>query len=461
MKPQYYLLCVFFFLGPYVQSQTTTFEYGKVIDSVNVKGANETFALYLPKRYDPNVRASVIYIFDPMARGRLGVELFVPSAEKYNYILICSNHTRNFREDNFDIINRLFDTVFNMFPIDERLVYTAGFSGGSRLAASVAVLTNQIEGVIGCGAGFSPIPAQTPNPSNNFSYVGFVGALDMNYHEMYNAQTYLNKINLQNELFTNGDRHRWPSPDQLVKGIGFLELQAYKKGRKPVDNNIVSELYELWYKDGHVLEKNGNLVKAVEVYSKLKRNFARYYKLDSIAEKIQWLRSRKEFKKEEKLIAGIQEEEDRVKKKFFDRLKRELNMSPPPIKFKWWEKEFPKFREKYAESEELVLQELGARVENMVFAAAVETAQIELGGRNMKKVFYCHRLLATIQPDAAYPQFLLAKDYSFMNNKEKMLEHLYLAKEKGWKERKYIENDEAFLPWKNDADFNEFLNGLQ
>ncbi|MBX2828407.1 MAG: hypothetical protein KTR22_09595 [Flavobacteriaceae bacterium] len=441
-------------------AQEIQFERGKVIDSVAVNGSDETFALYLPTQYDPEKLSSVIYIFEPAARAPMAVQLFSETAETYNHILVCSNHTRNFRADNFDIINRLFDTVFSTFNIDGRQVYTAGFSGGSRLATSVAVLTNQVEGVIGCGAGFSPNPAQTPNPSHKFSYLGMVGALDMNYHEMYNAKTYLEKINIENELFTNGDVHKWPSSEQLVKAIGWLELQAYKKGIKEKNNEIINDLYHMWYEEGKALEDSGSLVKAVAFYERLQRNFLKYHAMDSINKKISSLRNTKEYLRQAKIAANIEVEEEKVKKVFFDRLKKELNASSQPTKFKWWNKEFAKLKEKYTESDELPLRELGARVENMIFAAAVETAQVELGGKNMKKVFYCHRLLVVLQPESAYPQFLLAKDFALQANKPKMLEHLYLAKEKGLSERKYIDNEKAFQPFRNDSEFKEFVEGL-
>ena len=38
--------------------------------------------------------------------------------------------------------------MFSDFNIDSKRIYTAGFSGGSRLASAIAVLTDQIQGVI-------------------------------------------------------------------------------------------------------------------------------------------------------------------------------------------------------------------------------------------------------------------------------------------------------------------------
>ncbi|MDC8006214.1 hypothetical protein POV27_19330 [Aureisphaera galaxeae] len=455
------IVVLLLFHGLYGFSQEQVFEKGKVIDNVPVSGTDESYALYLPKNYDPNTLSSAIFIFDPSAQGKQGVSLFVEAAERYNHILICSNQTRNHIKNNFDIINRLFNTVFSTFNIDENQVYTAGFSGGSRLASTVAVLTNKIEGVIACGAGLSPTPDHTPNPSHSFSYVGLVGALDMNYHEMYNTQVFLQKMNLENELFTNDDPHKWPEPSQLAKAIGFLELQAYKKNRKPKNDALIQLLYEEWYLDGKRAEGNSDFPKAVEEYERLKRNFGRYYNLDSITQRIARLKKSKEYKRQEKLRGTIEGEEERVKMVFFDRFQREISAKTLPKKWKWWEKEVQKLREDYSEASDAALKQLGARVENMLFAAAIETANNKLIEKDVEKAIYCHRLLEIFSPEAPYPQFLLAKDYALLNDKTKMLEHLYSAKEKGLSERKYIDGEDAFQRFRNDREFTEFVNGLK
>ena len=36
-------------------------------------------------------KSAVIFIFDPAARGKIGIQAFIAAAEEYNYILVCSN----------------------------------------------------------------------------------------------------------------------------------------------------------------------------------------------------------------------------------------------------------------------------------------------------------------------------------------------------------------------------------
>ena len=137
--------------------QESDFPIGEIVDSIAVsKTSNESFALYLPSNYKPNTLSPIVFIFDPAARGKIGIHPFIKAAEKYNYILICSNDSKNGPYDqNFEIASRLFDKIFSDFSINPKRIYTAGFSGGARLASRITVLNEHIQGVIACGAGIA------------------------------------------------------------------------------------------------------------------------------------------------------------------------------------------------------------------------------------------------------------------------------------------------------------------
>ncbi len=137
--------------------QESDFPIGEIVDSIAVsKTSNESFALYLPSNYKPNTLSPIVFIFDPAARGKIGIHPFIKAAEKYNYILICSNNSKNGPYDqNFEIASRLFDKIFSDFSINPKRIYTAGFSGGARLASRITVLNEHIQGVIACGAGIA------------------------------------------------------------------------------------------------------------------------------------------------------------------------------------------------------------------------------------------------------------------------------------------------------------------
>src|SRR5882672_2139170 len=69
---------------------------GKIIEKVTISlDQSQSFALYLPSSYTPSRKWPIIYGFDPGARGLMAVEHFKDAAEKYGYIVVGSNSSRN------------------------------------------------------------------------------------------------------------------------------------------------------------------------------------------------------------------------------------------------------------------------------------------------------------------------------------------------------------------------------
>src|SRR5947209_16943004 len=96
----------------------------------------------------------IIFAFDPGARGLMPIEHFKDAAEKYGYIVVGSNNSKNGPNVHLSaIINSFWEDTHNRFPIDDKRVYTSGFSGGARVACGVGYMyEGSVAGVIACGA---------------------------------------------------------------------------------------------------------------------------------------------------------------------------------------------------------------------------------------------------------------------------------------------------------------------
>src|ERR1700682_4714018 len=69
---------------------------GQVVENIVCAGApDQTYALYLPTTYSPERKWPVLYAFDPGARGKIPVERFKEAAEKFGWIVVGSNNSRN------------------------------------------------------------------------------------------------------------------------------------------------------------------------------------------------------------------------------------------------------------------------------------------------------------------------------------------------------------------------------
>ncbi len=451
-----------FSITPPLYSQKVDFETGVIIDSVKVKNSTDTFTLYLPKKFDENEPASIVFIFEPAGRGKVGIQPFIEAAERYNYILVCSNDSKNGPfETNTDIINRLFQSVFASFLLNEDRIYTAGFSGGSRLASAAAVLSKRMAGVIACGAGFSSYLLHKPMVREDFSYVGLIGEQDMNYQEMLSAQDWLDGLQMDNELFINGDGHSWPPSDQILKAFDWLELEAFRKNQKPINWFDIKKVYQRFYDEASTTESQNKIESAVWEYQRLQRNFYQYYTLDSISEKVTKLKASSEYGKQVRKRMALKTEEETMRRGFVNRFASEIKKKPPIHKVKWWQKKLNNLREEYLLSEDRQRQLAGIRTSNMLYALAIESANIHLQDKNYNKSLYCHQVLAELQPKGSYPIFLIAKDYAQLYMEDETFEYLKLAISMGFSEKKFILNATEFYKYRSSERFKNLIEKMK
>ncbi len=338
---------IFYLILSYVFSLSAQngYEKGKLIDSVPVANSNnETFALYLPKSFDPNNSSSAVFIFDPAGRGKVGISAFIEAAETYNHILVCSNDSKNGPyARNFEITDRLFDHVFSSFSIMENQIYLAGFSGGSRLVTAIASLTDQIEGVVACGAGFSGVQSQMPS-TQKFSYVGICGDGDMNYLEMLGVKDYLQRLNFNHTLITYDGNHSWPPPKEMVMAFDWLKTQSLKKGHISQTDDEIYKSYLVNYKMAKKAEIKNNPLRDVENYERIVDSYNTFYNLDSLLVKLKNIRNGKAYKRSLKSAEKTIKKETALTESFYTRFSEDYER-PEKASVVWWTKEIGKLNE--------------------------------------------------------------------------------------------------------------------
>ena len=136
------------------------FEKGKVIPTVVcLDDKDQNYALYLPKAYDPLKKWPIILGFSPVARGSDPVMLCSEAAEKYGFIVIGSNNSKN---GDSVLINKAYmalkTEIQKRFSFDPQRMYSIGMSGGSRVALRLASQEPDLfRGVIACAAFINPM----------------------------------------------------------------------------------------------------------------------------------------------------------------------------------------------------------------------------------------------------------------------------------------------------------------
>jgi predicted esterase len=212
---------------------------GRVLERVQCAAdATQSYALYVPTRFDRAHHWPVLFCFDPGARGAAAVEHFSAAAEKFGWIVAGSNNSRNGPWDaNVVAINAMVRDVDRFFPVESRRVYVAGLSGGARVACQVAV-SGIAHGVIACSAGF--MNSETP-PKVAFPFFGTAGVTDFNYLELRRVDRELEDRHAAHRVVIHPGGHEWPAADVAMQAVAWLELQAARTGIRERDPTWIQQ----------------------------------------------------------------------------------------------------------------------------------------------------------------------------------------------------------------------------
>ena len=199
---------------------------GKVIHNVLCKAnPSQTYVLYLPPNYTATKSWPIVYGFSPNAAGIDPVRLLKNAAEKYGYIVVGSNNAQN---GPWEPIEKAIDAILidteTRLNLDPKKRYATGFSGGARMAFTMANrYPEKFMGIIPCGAGFG---RKDYCPYHAYVYA-FCGSSDGNVKEVKNMVKKLfyptnEKVKL--EIFDGG--HNWPSAKLMEKALKWMDSRT-------------------------------------------------------------------------------------------------------------------------------------------------------------------------------------------------------------------------------------------
>ncbi len=201
-------------------------EVGKLLPRVKIKtDTTLSYALYLPTSYDVKKENTILFIFDAHGRGALPLKKYQTLAEKYNLVLAASNDSKNGQSGQVRnrIITAFMGDVERKIHVNNHKMYTAGFSGGARIATLVALYNNTVAGVIECAAGFP----QVQNPVNkSFTWIGVVGNRDFNFLELKNLYRQLQSNQWDSHLLVFDGKHDWPPTEVMDASLALLLGQS-------------------------------------------------------------------------------------------------------------------------------------------------------------------------------------------------------------------------------------------
>jgi len=443
------------------------FVKGEIIDKALCKADPEqSYALYLPIDYSIDKKWPILYAFDPGARGRIPLELFKPAAEKYGYIVVCSNNSRNGPTEPIQCaIWAVWRDTRARFSIDPNRIYSTGFSGGARVASRFHRLTgNTCAGIIACGAGLSKAIADL-GMIKPAAWYGIIGLADFNYRELTDLDRAFDETDVLHRVKVIESNHRWPPKEICTHAVEWMEVNAIKKGTRKKDNSLVQTLYQEALNRAHNLEVADKIYYAADTYEAAQVLFDGLVDTSKAEKKKTQLKKSNAYKKfqndEEK---RLQRERDFIRN--YQRIT--YFIKNPQTKRVRLEEILRQLRIDYLLKEanntkDIYNSSLAFRMlHDLNIRAGREGGEYLQKGDYEKAILFFEISAKTSQvnPFSFYQLYNLACAYSLSKQKKNALKSLKLAVEAGFKNRAHMEKDPDLDYIRKEKAFKEIKDNL-
>jgi dienelactone hydrolase len=435
---------------------------GKVLEKVICRADNsQSYALYLPSQYTPEKKWPILYAFDAGARGALPVQRFSEAAEKFGYIVAGSNNSRNGpNEPIVRAIRALLEDTQSRFSIDDRRLYLAGFSGGARVAISVAFsLKDSVAGVIACGAGFPPEIA--PSASVPFALFGTVGTEDFNFPEMRHLDQALDRFAVPHRIEVFEGDHDWPPISLCLQAIEWMELEAMKSGRKTKNEPFVEESFQRAIQRLRAAEDAKQWLAACDESMALVRDFKGLRNVAGFEQKAEQLRNSNLVKQALRQEKELEEKQNQFTARFFQIKNNVKNPERDSSEMRDLRDTIQDLKKKSDLSHDIPDRRLARRILTLVFVQLMQEAsqQFEIKRYDISAL---DLFLGTmIRPDNPALFYDLACVYAVDGRKRDAILMLKTALDKGFADVKALGSDSHLDPIRKEADFQRLLEELK
>ena len=253
------------------------------------------YCFYLPKNYNGIDKLPVVIFLDPHANGKISINKYAKLANQYGYVFVSSNNIKNGQSANFTsgLFQNLLKETKNRFVIDENRMFTAGFSGGAKLAMMFAQQLPEIIGVAACG-GSLPISS---NSQPNYYYAGIVGNEDFNYLEVHQTFTVFDQWGFDYTSSIFNGAHEWPPAKNFEMALIGFNIYTIKIKRSTKDEEWLDMVWLRMNDSVKALKTNKDLIQENIYLSQIKRWFYGLKNIKDISKKAYEIDIDPEFRK--------------------------------------------------------------------------------------------------------------------------------------------------------------------
>ncbi|MBN2637901.1 MAG: hypothetical protein JXR65_02290 [Bacteroidales bacterium] len=410
--------------------------------------STKSYAVYLPSDYTPKHTFPVVFFFDAHARGDLVVKKYKNVAQEFGFILAVSNNSKNGQTNNLmnKILYNFMQDVEERFSVDPLQIYTAGFSGGARVAAGIGLFNKNVAGTIGLEAGF---PAVQQIPDMHLTWVGVVGNTDFNYLEMKNLAKQLNAMGMQNLLLVYPGKHELPPPTIFKKAYEFLLLSAMRKQTVPINQALIDTVKNQYDQIRLLAQKKDDCIQQLEADKDLVKNLEGLTDISQYLSEIKKLSANHDCQLRQKEIAALVETEIFYQQKF-DRSMNTENSG-------WWKEQIEEIYRKKNVTRDNRVKLMYQRLLNYLSLTSYLYANNSLKNGQMEATSKFLMIYQMVDPDNPEVYFMKAEYYAVQNHDDKAIQSLQDAVDHGFNDMSRIKNNKYFLNLKSSSQFAKIL----
>jgi len=413
---------------------------------------SQRYAVYVPASYDAKKKWPIIYFFDPHGVGNVPLVLYKALADKYGYILAGTYNSKNGMQwtESEKAAQAFMQDSWQRLSIDNSRIYTFGFSGGARVASSVALYDGGVTGVVACGGGF---PEKNPEIKQSFTFLGFVGERDFNYTEMNQLDKQLEHSPLIHQLIVYHGKHQWPPADVAEQVFQWHELNAMKMKFIPKNDSLIKVVQEQFIKEAERCEKQKNEVAEYFTYKKMLNFIGDMADVGVIAAKVQQL------EKSDKISKYLADEEEN--------LEQEMQVEKQFINYlsdkdiDWWTSTISDMRNFIKKDSLAPIAQQNQRLLSYLSLATYMGASQAFKEQNNSSAAHFLDLYKMVDPTNPEHSYLYACMYARANNTDKALNYLEDAIKLGFIDVKRAEADSNFAAIKDNPAFIALLKKMQ
>ena len=356
----------------------------------------------------------------------------------------------------------MWNDTHTRIALDERRIYTTGFSGGARFAGMIAMNCAhcKIAGVIAHGAGYPN--NRKPGAKDNLLYFLAAGDEDFNWAEVLNVRREREEAGEPYRVRGFSGPHQWAPSAVMEEAVEWMVLKATQASIQAPDGMLIDQIFQQVRGEAEAAEKRGDTIAQLGAYRMLVSDFSGLQDVSEYEKKLAAL------KKSPALKTALGKERDQIVEQ--ERLQDEI--SPKLSAFAEGDQEDPvalareiaqglgRLRDQSLHARTEVNRHVAMRAFRGLWAQGIEAGQMAYELHHFDKAVDCFQLMSSVSDDA-WPALLLAEAHAAQGGKKQAMKSLREAVKRGLKNIEVFEKDSRLDSLHADAEFQSLLAELK